>query len=90
LRTTSSCGRASIAPRGGVLPCLLHLLRTIADDAVLNNFDYCFPENGLTAYKLGQPLAEASFIKHVGEEEYKKLVNFILRYLSEVDVPVKR
>jgi len=57
---------------------------------VLNNFDYCFAENGLTAYKLGQPLPPASFIEHVGEEEYKKLVNFILRYLSEVDVPIKR
>ncbi|WRT63923.1 uncharacterized protein IL334_000850 [Kwoniella shivajii] len=56
----------------------------------LNLFDYGFAENGLTAYKLEQPLASASFIKHVGEEEYKKLVNWILRYLSEVDVPIKR
>jgi phosphomannomutase len=56
----------------------------------INNFDYCFAENGLTAFKLGEPLPAASFIEHVGEEEYKKLANFILRYLSEVDVPVKR
>jgi phosphomannomutase len=44
----------------------------------------------LTAWKLGNELESASFIKYVGEEEYKKMVNFILRYLSEVDVPVKR
>jgi hypothetical protein len=44
----------------------------------------------LTAWKLGNELDSASFIKFVGEEEYKKIVNFILRYLSEVDVPVKR
>ncbi|WWC58370.1 uncharacterized protein I303_100910 [Kwoniella dejecticola CBS 10117] len=56
----------------------------------LELFDFGFAENGLVAYKLGQPLAAASFIKHVGEEEYKKMVNWILRYLSEVDVPVKR
>lgn len=53
-------------------------------------FDYGFAENGLTAYKLGEELAPASFIGHVGEEPYKKLVNYILRYLSEVDCPVKR
>lgn len=57
---------------------------------MLEKFDYCFPENGLAAYKLGKLISEASFISHVGEEEYKKLANFILRYLSEVDCPVKR
>lgn len=58
--------------------------------AAFDNFDYMFAENGLTAYKLGEQLPSASFIQHVGEEEYKKLVNWILRYLSEVDVPIKR
>lgn len=57
---------------------------------VLDLFDYGFAENGLTAYKLGEELPPASFIGHVGEEPYKKLVNYILRYLSEVDCPVKR
>ncbi|WWD09167.1 hypothetical protein V865_007289 [Kwoniella europaea PYCC6329] len=56
----------------------------------LSLFDYGFAENGLVAYKLEQPLAAASFIKHVGEEEYKKMVNWILRYLSDVDIPIKR
>lgn len=56
----------------------------------MNNFDYCFSENGLVASKLGQPLSSASFIEHVGEEEYKNLVNFVLRYFSEVDIPIKR
>ncbi|WWC86034.1 uncharacterized protein L201_000905 [Kwoniella dendrophila CBS 6074] len=56
----------------------------------LDLFDFGFAENGLVAYKLEQPLAAASFIKHVGEEEYKKMVNWILRYLSEVDIPIKR
>ncbi|WWC99440.1 hypothetical protein V866_006343 [Kwoniella sp. B9012] len=56
----------------------------------LSLFDYGFAENGLVAYKLEQPLAAASFIKHVGEDEYKKMVNWILRYLSDVDIPIKR
>ncbi len=53
-------------------------------------FDYCFAENGLTAYKLGKPLEPTSFIKHIGEVEYKKLVNFILHYIADLDIPIKR
>ncbi len=53
-------------------------------------FDYGLNENGLTAHKLGKKLESASFIKEVGEEQYKKLVNFILRYMSELDIPIKR
>lgn len=53
-------------------------------------FDYGFAENGLTAYKLGMQLPSVSFIKHIGEAEYKKIVNFILHYLADLDVPIKR
>jgi len=57
---------------------------------VVDQFDYAFAENGLTAYKLGKPLASQSFIKFVGEGRYKRLVNFILRYLANLDIPIKR
>ncbi|PBK99356.1 eukaryotic phosphomannomutase [Armillaria gallica] len=56
----------------------------------LEDFDYAFAENGLTAYKLGGALQSQSFIKYLGEDNYKKLVNFILHYLADMDVPVKR
>jgi len=62
----------------------------VAGSNVLTAFDYCFAENGLTAYKSGQVLASQSFIAHLGEEKYKKLVNFCLRELSEMDLPIKR
>ncbi|KAL1411898.1 Phosphomannomutase 1 [Vanrija albida] len=74
---------------GSDLNKIVEQLSTGGND-VLASFDYGFAENGLTAYKLGQKLESASFIQHVGEEEYKKLANFILRYLSEVDIPIKR
>ncbi|KAJ3002086.1 UNVERIFIED_CONTAM: Phosphomannomutase [Siphonaria sp. JEL0065] len=57
---------------------------------VLDMFDYCFSENGLTAYKLGKPLASKSFIEFLGEERYQKLVNFLLSYLAVLDLPKKR
>lgn len=44
----------------------------------------------MTAYKLGQQLESQSFIKYVGEERYKKLVNFILHYIADLDIPIKR
>jgi HAD superfamily hydrolase (TIGR01484 family) len=53
-------------------------------------FDFCFAENGLTAFKLGEPIASQSFIKWIGEDKYKKLVNFILHYVADLDIPVKR
>ncbi|CAI1966750.1 hypothetical protein SEUBUCD646_0F00160 [Saccharomyces eubayanus] len=57
---------------------------------VLNDFDYSFSENGLTAYRLGKELASQSFINWLGEEKYNKLAVFVLRYLSEIDLPKRR
>lgn len=53
-------------------------------------FDYCFAENGLTAIRMGVPLASHSFIKWIGEDKYKQLVRFILHYVADLDIPVKR
>ena len=53
-------------------------------------FDYCFSENGLTAYRLGTSLSSQSFINFLGEAKYRKLADFILKYISELDIPKKR
>jgi phosphomannomutase len=39
---------------------------------------------------MGKKLSSQSFIEHLGEENYKYLVNFVLKYLSEMDIPIKR
>ncbi|KAG5361619.1 Phosphomannomutase [Yarrowia sp. C11] len=59
-------------------------------DNVLSMFDYCFSENGLTAYKAGKELASQSFIGWIGDEKYNKLVIWILRYLADLDLPKRR
>ncbi|RKP21511.1 eukaryotic phosphomannomutase [Rozella allomycis CSF55] len=59
-------------------------------DDVIESFDYAFSENGLTAYKSGQKLESQSFISYLGEERYKRLANFILRYIADLDIPKKR
>ena len=53
-------------------------------------FDWCFAENGLTAFKNGAALPSNSFIKWIGEAQYKELVAFILHYVADLDIPVKR
>jgi len=57
---------------------------------VTSLFDFCFAENGLTAYKSGKPLASHSFIKWLGEDKYKELVRFLLHYIADLDLPIKR
>ncbi|EXF76904.1 phosphomannomutase [Colletotrichum fioriniae PJ7] len=61
-----------------------------ATTPVTTLFDFCFSENGLTAYKLGQPLASNSFIKYIGEDQYKELVRFALHHIADLDIPIKR
>ena len=60
------------------------------DVPVTTLFDFNFAENGLTAYKNGLPLASHSFIKWIGEEQYKELVRFMLHYIADLDIPIKR
>lgn len=59
-------------------------------NTVTDLFDFCFPENGLTAFRLGESLPTNSFIKWLGEEKYKRLANFVLHYIADLDIPIKR
>ncbi|TFK25602.1 phosphomannomutase [Coprinopsis marcescibilis] len=62
----------------------------VGNTNILEEFDYAFAENGLTAYKLGKLLPAQSFIQYLGEERYKMLVKFILHWIADVDIPIKR
>lgn len=63
---------------------------SVSGNNVIDDFDFAFAENGLTAYRLGKPLESQSFINFVGEERYKKLVNFVLHNVADLDIPIKR
>lgn len=47
-----------------------------ADVDVTSLFDFCFAENGLTAYRMGEQQASQSFIGWIGQEKYNKLVKW--------------
>ena len=57
---------------------------------VVTKFDYFFSENGLVAYKQGELLAEQSILKKFGDSVLQKLINFSLRYMSDLELPAKR
>ena len=59
-------------------------------DDVQDCFDFCFAENGLTAFKGRDSLGSTSFVEYLGEDNMKELLNYILGYLSKTDTPVKR
>jgi len=55
-----------------------------------NMFDYAFAENGLWAAKDGEKIGETSLVAHLGEEKLKRVINWVLRYFADLDIPVKR
>ena len=59
-------------------------------DDVINNFDFSFSENGLVAYKQGELVGVESINSYLGEESIKELINFVLHYIADLDIPIKR
>jgi len=57
---------------------------------VLDKYEYVFSQNGLVAHKQGKLLAKTSILDHKGEETLQKMINFSLKYMSELELPAKR
>jgi len=59
-------------------------------ESVVEEYDYAFSENGLTAYKAGELIGQQSFSEKIGEEAMQRLLNWTLAYLSKIELPLKR
>jgi len=57
---------------------------------ILQHFDYIFPENGLVQIVNGTEVGKQSLQKHLGEKILQRFINFVLKYLSELELPLKR
>lgn len=57
---------------------------------ILKHFDYVFPENGLVQIEKGVEVGKQSIHQHLGEKTLQRFINFVLRYLSELELPFKR
>lgn len=56
-------------------------------------FDYCFAENGTIGYKKGNletPFTHNSLKQELGNDTLNKIINYCLKYISELDIPIKR
>lgn len=58
-------------------------------EGVVDMFPYNFSQNGLVAYKDGKVLEIQTISKFLGEDNIKRIVNWVLKYLADVDIPVK-
>lgn len=75
----SSCCAGSTKESNSLLPC-----------AVRDRLDFTFAENGLVALKGRETLAVQSLKTHLGEAKLRRLIDFALRYIADLDIPVKR
>ncbi len=58
---------------------------------IMQDFDHIFSENGLVAHARGGELVHKQDIsRHLGDDTLQKVINFALRYMSELELPVKR
>ncbi|EPB69202.1 eukaryotic phosphomannomutase [Ancylostoma ceylanicum] len=71
---------------------LAKIIEQLADskEDLLSRFDYVFSENGLVGFKGKEQFPSKDIQDHIGEEKLQKLINFTLRYFSEITLPVKR
>jgi phosphomannomutase len=53
-------------------------------------FDYVFSENGVQGYFQGNQIISRSIAKELGEPNLKQLINFVLHYIADLDIPIKR
>ncbi|EEC46411.1 phosphomannose mutase [Phaeodactylum tricornutum CCAP 1055/1] len=57
---------------------------------IVDVFPWNFSQNGLVAYNKGQLLEVQTIAKFLGEDNVKRIVNWVLKYLVDIDIPVKR
>ncbi|KAL7721968.1 Phosphomannomutase [Entamoeba marina] len=52
-------------------------------------FKYVFSENGLVAYENNELIGKSSFKDYIGQNPYNSLVNFVLKEIALIDIPIK-
>lgn len=68
----------------------LHKITEQLGPALISELDYVFSENGLYSLRKGIVIFKESLKDFIGEENLKRFINFCLRYLADIDIPIKR
>ncbi|XP_039004170.1 phosphomannomutase-like [Hibiscus syriacus] len=90
LRKVVSVGVAGGSDLSKISEQLLHIVVSLEKNAVINDYDYVFSENGLVAHKDGKLIDTRSLKSFLGEEKLKEFINFTLHYIADLDIPIKR
>lgn len=70
---------------------LLKIKEQMGDHILENHaIDYVFSENGLVSYHGQTLIYKGSIVDYLGEDKLKRFINFCLRYLADLDIPIKR
>jgi phosphomannomutase len=69
---------------------LVKIKEQLGGEKLVEEFDYVFPENGLVYIKNGKEISKQSIQLHLGEQNIKRLINFCLHYIADLDIPIKR
>lgn len=56
----------------------------------ISKFDYVFTENGTKSYKNNELFFQEPIKDIIGEKALNEIINFSLKYMSEIDLPFKR
>lgn len=62
----------------------------LGSENLLEKYKYVFAENGLVAFREGKLLPSETIQSMIGEDTLQDIINFSLRYMSELKLPFKR
>ncbi|KAI4492709.1 hypothetical protein M0804_002500 [Polistes exclamans] len=62
----------------------------LGSENIFDKYKYIFAENGLVAYKDSKLLPSQTIQSIIGEDLLQDLINFTLKYISELKLPFKR
>ena len=68
----------------------LNKVKEQVGEEIVQKADFTFSENGLYSLKKGAFFSQRSIKDELGEDKLKRFINFCLRYLSDLDIPIKR
>ena len=89
LETLDKCKEKGVAI-GIVSGSDLVKIKEQVGEPLVTSADYTFSENGLYALKEGQFFSQKSFKDYLGEDKLKRLINFCLHHIADLDIPIKR
>ncbi|KZC07308.1 PREDICTED: phosphomannomutase [Dufourea novaeangliae] len=69
---------------------LVKLKEQLGGGSIFQKYKYVFAENGLIAFKDGKQLPTETIQSVIGEDALQDLINFCLKYISELHLPFKR